>query len=278
LRLQPPGGALLWLLGAAGLGLAALLGRGRRSRYLAAENRRLEEENRRLEHESHTDSLTGLRNRRFFLETIEHDVALVDRLYSDVAPKAGGRDGRDFLFLFFDVDDFKVVNDRYGHTVGDRVLVQLRWILEGAFRESDNLIRWGGDEFLVVGRFTDRGAAEPIAERLRAQIADHPFQLGDGRTVRLTCSIGFACYPFLLASPTRLNWREVLNLADRAQYVAKHGGRNGWVGLGETPKSAELPPEELTERIRRDTEGLMRDGTLAVRSSRHLPGLRLRSV
>lgn len=266
---------LLRVLHFAALGMAAYAVYRSRPSRLVEENRRLERAKRRLElenHEltlqSHTDSLTGLCNRRYFLEHIEQDVALVDRFHQEAVARDAPREGIDCLFLFFDLDDFKEVNDRYGHGVGDRVLVQVRWLLENTFRETDGLIRWGGDEFLVVGNHTSREAAPQIAERLRRQVAEHRFQLGHGDTLRLSCSIGFACYPFLAEDPKRFPWRDVLTLADRAQYVAKHGGGDAWVGLLPSEKSVSVPPEVISTRIATDTEGMIEDGSLAVETSR----------
>lgn len=266
-----------WFWAALWLGTLGLYALG--SKRLAAENRRLRRHTDRLALETHTDSLTGLKNRRYFLESIERDAALVDRLHAD-ASKAGGRpEGIDYLFLFFDLDDFKVVNDRYGHEVGDRVLVQVRWLLENTFRESDDLVRWGGDEFLVVGRHTSCSAAPAMAERLREQIANHPFQLGHGQTTQITCSIGFACYPFDSTAPDGIGWRDVLTLADRAQYIAKRAGGNGWARI-EAGASQPTPAREaLAARIATDTDGLIRQGWLAVSTSQrrgesgHLRGL-----
>jgi diguanylate cyclase (GGDEF)-like protein len=257
------------------LGMAAYAVYRSRPSRLSEENRRLQQAKRRLELEndeltlqSHTDSLTGLSNRRYFFEHIEQDAALVDRFHQEARAHNAPKDGIDCLFLFFDLDDFKEVNDRYGHEVGDRVLVQVRWLLENTFRETDGLIRWGGDEFLVVGNHTNRNAASQVAERLRRQVAEHRFQLGHGKTVRLTCSIGFACYPFLPEDPKRFSWRDVLTLADRAQYVAKHGGRNAWVGLLPSEETVRVPREAISTRIATDTEGMLEDGSLAVETSR----------
>jgi len=251
----------LAILGLGALGLY-MLGTQR----LATENRRLRRRNDKLELETHTDSLTGLRNRRYFLETVDRDTSLVDRLHVD-SPDDVPREGVDYLLLFFDLDDFKEINDRYGHGVGDRVLVQVRWLLENTFRESDDLVRWGGDEFLVVGRHTHRAAAPQIAERLRRQIAGHPFQIGHGETCRVTCSIGFACYPFQPGEPGRLGWRDVLTLADRAQYIAKRSGGNAWAWLQPSEGTALQSADALAARIATDTEGMVRDGWLTVETS-----------
>jgi len=129
------------------------------------------------------------------------------------------------------------------------------------------LIRWGGDEFLVVGRHTHRDAAPQIAERLRTRIAGHAFQIGQGQTCRVTCSIGFACYPFQKATPGHTAWRDVLTLADRAQYIVKRSGGNAWAWLQPSERAAPESAEALAGRIATDTEGMLRDGWLSVETS-----------
>ena len=105
-----------------------------------------------------------------------------------------------------DLDHFKDVNDRHGHAAGDAVLVQMQERLREVFRESDYLVRWGGEEFLVLARATRRDEARVVAERIRRAVADREFLLPDGERLRKTCSIGFACFPFVpdAAAPVEL--------------------------------------------------------------------------
>lgn len=185
-----------------------------------------------LELASLTDPLTGLHNRRFLTEQIHADVAHAVRLHEDSlrldTPPA---DDADLVFFLIDIDYFKQVNDRYGHAAGDAVLIQMRRRLQGIFRESDHLVRWGGEEFLVVARGTWRGCAVELAERARAAIADEAFMLPDGSALAKTCSIGYACFPPARQFPQALGWQEVLEIADAALYLVKNSGRNGWYGV-----------------------------------------------
>jgi diguanylate cyclase (GGDEF)-like protein len=115
--------------------------------------------------------------------------------------------------------------------------MQMRERLQEVFRESDFVVRWGGDEFLTVTREGRRGEAGPIAERIREAVASRPFSLGNGQTLPASVSVGFAAFPFLPAAPAAVTWLQVVGLADHALYMAKQAGRNTWFGLASTPKT-----------------------------------------
>lgn len=181
-----------------------------------------------LEEASLTDPLTGVRNRRYFSATIDGDVMQSLRSHTD------GHDPhtRDLVFYLVDADNFKEVNDRYGHDVGDRVLIEMSRRLSSSIRHSDILVRWGGEEFLIVSRYTDRAEAELLAQRVLSAIADTPFQVRDsGETINRTCSLGWAAFPWSHENPRALCYEEVLTLADRALNRAKQSGKNQAIGM-----------------------------------------------
>ena len=171
----------------------------------------------KLEKVSLTDQLTGLKNRHFLINNIENDIALVLRKYygwnkgkNKDTPQAS-----DLIFFLIDLDHFKQVNDIHGHTAGDAVLIQIKEILEQVFRETDYLVRWGGEEFLVIARFTERKNAPKLAERLRQTVESHDFYIGEysegeDNVLKKTCSIGFACYPFSTLKTEALTWTQVI--------------------------------------------------------------------
>jgi diguanylate cyclase (GGDEF)-like protein len=128
------------------------------------------------------------------------------------------------------------VNDRYGHRAGDQVLAQIADVLRATCRESDTIARWGGEEFLVILRCSNRGVAPISAERIRMAIENHVFAIGGDQTLGVTCSIGFAPFPFSVSRPDEVSWEQVIALADDALYRAKQGGRNSWAGPGRTPR------------------------------------------
>ncbi|HUI17129.1 MAG TPA: PAS domain S-box protein [Alphaproteobacteria bacterium] len=230
-------------------------------RDITEQRRQAQAAYRALEEVSLTDPLTGLRNRRFLQQHMEADVALTLRYYeqwlrhpAETLPATA-----DMVFFLIDLDHFKSVNDRYGHGVGDQVLVQMRQRLQEVFRASDHLVRWGGEEFLVVARAVNREEAEGVAERVRKAVAGREFELGQDLRLAETCSIGFACFPFLPYRPRLLSWSEVVELADQGLYIAKRRGRNAWVGLIATERT---PPEAAFERLKQNPEEAARKGEL----------------
>jgi len=199
---------------------------------LVERNHQLQQVNEALQNLSFTDALTGLRNRRYLQQQMDAEVSLVLRAYEDWL-KGGAPEptDADLAFFLLDLDHFKTVNDTHGHAAGDQVLAQLRDRLRQVCRDSDYIVRWGGEEFLVVARATDRRQAGAMAERLRLAVGGRPFLLPDGRWTERTCSVGFACFPFLPHQPAALHWEQVMGLTDRALYAAKAAGRNTWVGV-----------------------------------------------
>jgi diguanylate cyclase (GGDEF)-like protein len=231
---------------------------------LLEKNVELERAYKALEEVSLTDQLTGLRNRRFFLQHVDADVAMALRQYD--CPDGAGNErpacmDKDLVFFMVDLDHFKEVNDRYGHAAGDAVLVQMQERLREVFRESDYLIRWGGEEFLVLARATDREEANVVAERIRSAVALREFRLPDGSPLHKTCSIGYACFPFLPSQPRLLTWSQVVELADMGLYIAKHSGRDAWAALYSTPATQ---PEDLFQRMMKQLEQTVASGQVKV--------------
>ena len=199
-------------------------------------NRELRRTNLVLQEASLTDPLTGLRNRRYFSATIEADVSQALRSYAD------NHDARtrDLVFYLIDADNFKEVNDRYGHDIGDKVLLEMARRLSSSIRHSDVLVRWGGEEFLIVSRYTDRREAELLAERVLSAVADLPFSLSrPEETIFRTCSMGWAAFPWMPADPRAVSYEEVLTLADRGLNQAKRSGKNRAVGM--LPAAGRVP-------------------------------------
>ena len=172
---------------------------------VALENARL---HRLVERQANTDGLTELPNRRQFEEALEAEISRAERF------------GGELALVLADLDDFKQVNDRYGHQAGDDVLRTFAGILRETVREIDLPSRYGGEEFAVLLPQTDIDGAHNLAERLRRALASRPMTTQPGSLVAVTASFGVASFP-AAATPAAL-----FAAADDALYQAKHAGKN----------------------------------------------------
>jgi len=154
------------------------------------------------------DNLTGLYNRQYFNNAVTQHVALAKRNQNDLS------------ILFIDVDDFKDVNDLYGHEVGDHALRQISTVISAAVRQSDIAARYGGEEFIVLLPFTNSIEALILAERMRASVEESKLDV-DGKALTITISGGIASYPV-----NAQNAEALISMADSALYRAKGAGKN----------------------------------------------------
>lgn len=157
----------------------------------------------------YVDELTGLYNYRYLESALEHEIRRCERF------------GSGFSVIFLDIDLLKQVNDRHGHLVGSAVLKEMGRVLKRSLRDMDIIIRYGGDEFVVILVETNPDATSRVCERLRGIIESHPFLTDQGLDLRLTASLGYACYPVDTRSK-----RDLLEMADKAMYHSKHAGKN----------------------------------------------------
>jgi diguanylate cyclase (GGDEF)-like protein len=172
---------------------------------IALENARL---HRIVERQALVDSLTGLANRRSLEETLRSELARAARF------------GSSSCVVLADLDDFKLVNDRYGHAAGDEVLKEFAAALRETVRESDTAGRWGGEEFALVLSGTDAAGGVRLAERARVLLEARPVRLPGGDEVRVTASFGVAAFPDYDDATA------LLQAADEALYEAKNRGKN----------------------------------------------------
>ncbi len=195
----------------------------RRARALEAEvatrTRALADANAKLQRASLTDPLTGLWNRRYF------DMELPRESERALQRALAGEKHADLALVLLDLDHFKSINDRYGHPVGDAVLIELAVRLQALMRSSDLALRWGGEEFLIVFRDAHFDAAAMLIKRLLAAVSEQPF-IGPYHRIDVTCSIGWTMFPFRHDQAHALSMQQVLALADEALYRAKDDGRN----------------------------------------------------
>ena len=206
----------------------------------------LQRKNLELQEISYTDSLTGVWNRRYLEEILTAEAEQVLRNYQRArGSNIRKMDHRDLVFIMVDVDFFKEVNDLHGHPVGDRLLQLVTQRLSTVVRKSDVLVRWGGEEFLIMSRSTDPAGTPAFCSRVLEVMASEPFDLGHGITLRKTCSVGWAAYPWSRTAFEAICAEESIALADAALYRAKAFGRNQGVGI--VPgDAASQNPEAIT--------------------------------
>ena len=212
--------------------LAALV--EQRTVDLSHANLALEQANLALKAQSLADPLTGLHNRRFLSVVVDDDVASAARAYRDALPGVM-LPNQDLVFFLVDLDQFKLVNDHHGHPVGDQVLIKVASALRQAARDTDAVIRWGGEEFLIMARKSSRFEAHLMAERITSIMAEQELLLDSGEVLRWTCSVGYAAYPFDLQDPAWVGWELLMEVVDACLYLAKRSGRNAWVGAAALP-------------------------------------------
>jgi diguanylate cyclase (GGDEF)-like protein len=192
----------------------------------------LQRKNLELQEISFTDVLTGIWNRRYLEEILTAEAQQVLRNYQRArGSEIRKLDHRDLVFIMVDMDFFKEVNDLHGHPAGDRLLQLVAQRLSTVVRKSDVLVRWGGEEFLIMSRSTDPSGTPAFCSRILEVIAAEPFDLGHGITARKTCSVGWAAYPWSRGAYEALCAEESIAVADAALYRAKAQGRNQGVGI-----------------------------------------------
>lgn len=155
------------------------------------------------------DDLTGLFNTRYL------DVALQTEL------SRSRRYKNHLSVLFVDLDYFKLVNDSYGHLVGSWLLVEVARVLKSCVREIDVVVRYGGDEFVIILSETDLAGAKVVAERIRQRMAEHQFMPRNDLILKITCCVGIATFP-----DDGQTKEELIHLADKAMYRGKETTRN----------------------------------------------------
>ncbi len=195
-----------------------------RTAQLEQANRQLMQSIAQLDVATRLDPLTRVSNRRDLQDWLQ-------RASGALRGQAAAAPGRHLVFFMIDIDNFKRVNDQYGHHAGDQVLVQFADRLRLLARESDLVVRWGGEEFLLVAWLSRDEDAAALAERIRDAIAATLLELEQGHALPLTCSVGFAPWPFSTQWPALGDWEQSVELADRCMYAAKAAGKNAWVGL-----------------------------------------------
>lgn len=216
-------------------------------------NQRLEEVNQQLEFHSVRDPLTGLYNRRSFLE-------MMKERGEDVSPerREADTDSPDCLIIM-DIDHFKHINDTWGHSAGDAVLIEVANRLRSAVRDSDMTLRWGGEEFLIYAPKTKPALLAPLVERVLKAIGTTPVLVGNN-AIPVTVSAGYISLPFSGVPESACNWEKAMQLADMALYMGKVNGRNRAYGL----LSLLVPYEQALPELERDFSAAIKQGMIEI--------------
>lgn len=207
-------------------------------------NAQLEEKNLELKQQSARDPLTGLYNRRHFQEFMR-GYQEPDRRGAGVGPGAGsGGEMVSALFLL-DVDHFKHINDTWGHGAGDAVLREIAAALRDILRETDMIVRWGGEEFLAFLPAVPRGGLDEVARRLLAGIPARTVDY-QGTSLSARVSIGFAPFPLVRGD---VSWERAVNVVDMALYLAKGHGRDRAYGVRGFKRTDDAAMREIEQDI-----------------------------
>lgn len=242
----------IWWLLALVFGLAAIM-IGMLYRKVRNANAQLEEKNLELKAQSTLDPLTSLYNRRHFQEFMR-GLKQQDKPRPEVEKRAEHRNDLVGALFLLDVDHFKNINDTYGHAAGDAVLRMIAENLRIALRETDMIVRWGGEEFLAFLPASPRHGLDDIARRILTGISSQTIRY-QGREIAVNVSVGFSPFP-LAPGGTPLPWERAVNLVDMALYLAKSHGRNRAYGV----RGFANFERTSMEAIEQDLERAWRDG------------------
>jgi diguanylate cyclase (GGDEF)-like protein len=215
-------------------------------------NALLQLKNTELKHQSARDPLTGLYNRRHFQEFMR--AGAQRRLLASAATAAatganGGvnADERAGALFLLDVDHFKLINDTWGHAAGDAVLKMCAQKLHDVLRETDMIVRWGGEEFVAYLPAAPHGDLEEVARRLLRGLSSEAV-VYQGTPIHVQVSIGYAPFP-LAVRGQQLPWEQAINLVDMALYMAKGHGRNRAYGIKSLAKTDAMSLEEIEQDL-----------------------------
>lgn len=237
----------VWAVAALVLSLSAIVV-GLLYRRMRVTHRQLVANQKQLRVQSERDPLTNLANRRHFLSVMQAEQV-----------RGGAAAGFDGALLLVDIDHFKHVNDGYGHAAGDIVLCEVARRLNEAVRGDDLVVRWGGEEFLILALKVPAAQAEQMAARILAVIGGKPV-IVQGVPVQVTVSVGYARFP-LPPDVLPIAWEQAINLADMALYTAKNQGRNRAVGI----IAAQAPAAPELQRIEADFDRAWHEGKVELR-------------
>ncbi|HEX9061607.1 MAG TPA: sensor domain-containing diguanylate cyclase, partial [Clostridia bacterium] len=184
----------------------------------------LNDANERLKELSLHDPLTGLHNRRYAFEftydKITQFIQNKTKSLSNSEKRQLSAEENVIGVFLIDIDHFKEVNDTYGHSAGDNVLVKVSKVLKQMIRADDILVRWGGEEFLIILYNINRDYLEKFSRKVLVKIKETPIGVSENETIHKTCSLGYVEMPLDITNPNLLNLEQMINISDYALYCA----------------------------------------------------------
>lgn len=213
-----------------------------------------------LENQSVNDLLTGFKSKNYLKQQINQELESISKTWTDNEGIAGI-----YLGVFaVDIDNLAMINKEHGHLCGNEVLKQAADCLRTISYGSDTLVRWQGATLLVLSRGIEKREQMILAEKIRSIIASRKFDLGNGASIDVTCSVGFGRFPFLGDAKEVITWEQLIYVITRALTVAKNNSRNAWIGIYTNQFSH---PQEIRAQITTNLSGLLASGQLDYVSS-----------
>lgn len=229
--------------------------------YSLSEQRYLAERlQNQLESSYVNDRLTGFKSQHYLKQHIRQELENIVDTWIDNDGIAGV-----YLGVFaVDIDNLAMINKEHGQLCGDEILKQAAECLRTISYGSDTLVRWQGATLLILSRGIEKREQMIMAEKIRSIIASRKFDLGNGASIDVTCSVGFGRFPFLENPKEIITWQQLIYVINRALKVAKYNSRNAWLGIYTNQFS---DPQEIRTQITQDLGGLLASGQLDYVSS-----------
>jgi diguanylate cyclase (GGDEF)-like protein len=222
-----------------------------RTQALISANAQLNKANDRLKLVSHSDELTGLKSRRFLFDQLPKDIEHYQSNRESIENQ-----GKCFALLIVNLDNFSQINDVYGSFSGDNCLQQIAALLNDQVQGSDYVVRWSGDEFLILLRDMQKDIMHQFACDVSAKLANYHFVTPDGRKTYITGSVGWAFYPLPLLGGQIISWETSIKIADIALHKAKATGK-GCTAYFSFSDNIDAFEFEQSERITEQLENLV---------------------
>lgn len=213
-----------------------------------------------LEHLKVNDQLTGFKTKHYLKQHIDKELESIASTWVENDGIAGV-----YLGVFaVDIDNLSMINKEHGQLCGNEVLKQAAECLRTISYGTDTLVRWQGATLLILSRGIEKREQMIMAEKIRSIIASRKFDLGNGASIDVTCSVGFGRFPFLQDPNEVITWEQLIYVISRALAVAKNNSRNAWLGIYTNQFSH---PQEIRAQITTNLSGLLASGQLDYVSS-----------